>query len=193
MSRNEGGGRLCEAGHLRLQAMRGRRIVASSRQQQIYADGRAKSSDMSGTGHLVCLGSQNDAPFTASGPGAPRWAFDETGEQGSTPGTLGNRACERGLEHVRLRGGVLERDEARALRFGRPHRPVDLRCRPSGHARLRRTAALGERTAGLRGGLAPALIRAERGQPGLLLVIQEAVEVLQRRLHGADRRGRRLK
>jgi hypothetical protein len=39
MSRNEGGGRLCEVGHLKLQAMRGRRIVASSRQRQIYADG----------------------------------------------------------------------------------------------------------------------------------------------------------
>ena len=114
---------------IKLQAMRGRRVVVSSQQQQLYAFGRAKSSNMSGTGHSHCLCRQNDAPFTAIGPGAPRWAFDERGKQGSTPRTLGDAlATQRDTFH---------RDGTRSCRRQTGHKPQS----PAGRSLIFRTIA----------------------------------------------------
>ena len=108
-------------------------------------------------------------------------------------GVSGSSAQARGLEQIRrLGGGVLQRDQACALRIGRAHRLVDLGGRPFHHAGLCGTAALGERAGGVVRGLALPLIVAERGQPRFLLVAQETVEFLQRRLHGLHRRDHRL-
>jgi hypothetical protein len=41
-------------------------LSLSSQQQQLYAFGRAKSSNMSGTGHSHCLDGQNDAPLQSA-------------------------------------------------------------------------------------------------------------------------------
>jgi hypothetical protein len=87
----------------------------------------------------------------------------------------------RGVEQAsRLGGGVLERDKTCALCPGWDHRLVDFGGRPIEHAGLRTTA-------GIRHGLALTLILAERGQPRLLVIAEQTVELLKRRLHGIDR------
>ena len=78
------------------------------------------------------------------------------------------------------------------LRIGRLHCLVDLGGRPIHRAGWWRTAALGERASGVVRSLALPLIVAECGQARFLLVVQETVEFLQRRLHRLDRSDHRL-
>src|SRR6266849_4665374 len=92
-----------------------------------------------------------------------------------------------GLEHiVRLGAGVLKGSETCALRVGRMQPGVDLRSRPVRDPGLRSAAGLGERAAGFPCRLA-ALVLSQRVEPDLLLVVQQAVKVLQWRLYRADR------
>jgi hypothetical protein len=63
---------------------------------------------------------------------------------------------------------------------------VDLGGRPVGYAGLRSPAGLSERAGCVSRGFAPALVLDEPIQPGPLLIVQEVVKLLQRRLNRLD-------